>query len=249
MASATDYRDSHKEPGKGRSYDRDFQDLKYRRYFWVWEQQVLRHLLQTKFPGNREIRYLDFACGTGRILAFLEDHVSSAWGVDLSDEMLKVARQSVTKSKLITADLTQTDPFQGQTFDLITAFRFFLNAQADLREQVMKVLARLLKPDGFLVLNVHMNHSSLLAKLVRTKRRLRGLDPYAFNTLAHEEMERLAAVSGLQIVETYHRGVIPIKNENPIIPMWAIHPFEAFASRIPAMRAWSRYVVYVCRSI
>jgi SAM-dependent methyltransferase len=247
MTTASDYRESHQAQEKGRSYESDFEELKYRRYMWSWEQQVLGDILERFFSAGQRIRYLDFACGTGRITRFLEGRVAISYGVDVSDSMLDVARRTLVKTKLIKADITESDPLAGETFDLITAFRFFLNAQEELREKVMMALAKRLDRRGSLVLNVHMNHSCVLARLVRTKRRLLRRDPYALTTLSTERIGQLADRCGLRIVRTYHRGVVPIVNENTPIPLWMIHPLESFASRVPAMRSWARYVVYVCQ--
>jgi hypothetical protein len=116
-----------------------------------------------------------------------------------------------------------------------------------LRQQAITSLARLLRPQGLLVLNVHMNRTCLLARLVRTKRRLLGKDPHAPVTLGRDEVQRLAGDASLRIVRTYHRGVFPVVDESTTLPMWPVHPLEVLASRLPALESWSRYVVYVCR--
>ena len=243
MASGVDYRDSHTSPDKGTSYARDFEELNYRRYLWTWEQGVLRDVVARLSADVPSIDYLDFACGTGRIVGLLEDLVSTSRGVDVSDSMLDVARQNTAKSQLTRVDITTDNPFEKQSFDLITAFRFFLNAQQPLREQAFRSLAKLLKPGGQFVFNVHMNDSCTLAKLVRTKRRLRGQDPRGFNTLSRESVNQLAEQSGLGLARTYHRGVVPIIKESTRIPMWSIHPIESLASKVRGLESWSRYVV------
>lgn len=247
MSSGVDYRDSHKKADKGTSYARDFEQLNYRRYLWNWEQGVLRDVVARLAADVPAIDYLDFACGTGRIVGLLEDLVSTSHGVDVSKSMLDVARQTVTKSTLIEVDITTDHPFEEPSFDLITAFRFFLNAQPSLREEAFTSLAKLLKPGGQFVLNVHMNHSCTLAKLLRIRRRLLGWDPHAFTTLSRPEVEHLADRSGLTIVKTYHRGIVPIVGESTRVPMWTIHPIESLASKIRTLESWSRYVVYVCQ--
>jgi SAM-dependent methyltransferase len=246
MPSHVDYRDSHTAPGKGASYDQNFCDKRYRKYIWSWEQNVLREILKTHLSDRDNIDYLDFACGTGRIVGFLENHVSASWGVDVSGEMLERARAKVKRTDLVHADLTKNSPLGNQKFDLITAFRFFLNAQRELREAAMSSLANHLKDGGILVFNSHMNHSSLTVKTLRTYRRLRGRDPDAITTFGYQDVDDVTRRSGLKIIDTFHRGLVPVFRDDTKIPMWSIHPIESLASKIPSMRNLSRFIIYVC---
>ena len=80
--------------------------------------------------------HLDFACGTGRILEYFAGRVDSSTGVDVSDSMMEVAGRWPPKAELIEADLTQNDVLGDRRFNLITAFRFFPNAEPELRQAV-----------------------------------------------------------------------------------------------------------------
>ena len=91
---------------------------------------------------------LDFACGSGRVLELLEGHVGKATGVDVTESMLEVAADVTERSRLVHADITRSDDLDGEQFDLITAFRFFPNAELDLRHEAMAKLATLLAPGG-----------------------------------------------------------------------------------------------------
>ena len=69
-----------------------FSDAPYRKYIWETEKRILNELLARYFDKRIE-NYLDFACGTGRILAHLEPHARQSVGLDLSESMLEVAAQ------------------------------------------------------------------------------------------------------------------------------------------------------------
>ena len=56
-------------------------------------------------------------------------------------------------------------PFGRQSFDLVTSFRFFGNAQHELRAAVLPALNRALKPGGYLIINSHRNPRSIAALL------------------------------------------------------------------------------------
>jgi predicted TPR repeat methyltransferase len=51
-------------------------------------------------------RVLEFGCGTGPLLARIEDDYETVWGVDADDRMLEAARQRVTDAEVRKADFT-----------------------------------------------------------------------------------------------------------------------------------------------
>ena len=53
--------------------------------------------------------HLDFACGTGRIAATLQERVTKTTGVDISAEMLSVARNRLPGAELVCGDMV-ADP-------------------------------------------------------------------------------------------------------------------------------------------
>ena len=236
---ATDnYTDSHKAPGKGSSYDEHYKNEPWRRFLWGQEQKALQDILQ-RFLADREVRLLDFACGTGRLVGFLEDKVANAVGVDVSEAMLQEARAKLSRTELIQADITQNDVLGDRQFDLITSFRFFLNAEPPLRLAVLEVLVRHLARDGYLVFNNHRNSTS---PLVRHK--------YADakkprNFMSTSEMHELVNQFGLEIIKIYPIGYFPLhKKKTPKAFNIAV---DAMAKRIPCLRNHSESPIAVCR--
>ncbi len=156
------YRCSH--AGKsGRAYDETLNTVSFDRYLAVRESKIAMEIVKGRLIERRE-RYLDFACGTGRILSVLAPFFQEVVGVDISESMLYEARSKVEKASFHVVDLTSRDVDIGR-FDLITAFRFFGNAEPDLRRDVLGVLRSKLRHNGFLLLNNHRNPSSLRAKI------------------------------------------------------------------------------------
>ena len=149
-----DYRFSHMCPGKGRSYHSSFQNSAHRSIIWALEKQILNDIMSYYFSNRHVIAHLDFACGTGRILEYLQNKVKISVGVDISSEMLGVARNNLKACRLIEADLTKNDVLRNEQFDIITAFRFFPNAQPDLRKEVIGCLVTHLKKDGLIILSL-----------------------------------------------------------------------------------------------
>ena len=234
-----DYRQSHLS--KGSDYDADFQRLPRRMLSWKIEQSILRKIV-ARFLPDRTIEYLDFACGTGRILAELENCVTTSTGIDISGSMLEVAKSRTLRSRILQADITRDRVLEGLEFDLITAFRFFPNAQSQLRHEVLGGLACRLKKSGILVFNNHRSTTfsrNRVARVVtRGSRGNSGMSP--------EEVHRLVASKGLEIVATYHVGIVPESETRPFWPRWIIQMVEEAGSRLP-LATFARNLIYVCR--
>lgn len=237
----TDYRLSHQALSKGKSYDKAFKKYPYRAFIWKCEQTILDRIIKQRYY-NQKINYLDFACGTGRILAYLEDRASTATGIDVSTSMLNVAKQNVKRAKLIQADITRDNILANCKYNLITAFRFFPNAQDSLRMEVITILSNSLSPDGYLIFNSHKNPLSLLDRLARVLRR----GSYERGMTFHEA-QSVTKKAGLEIVKVYHAGLLPITENHFILPTPFLRFIESIASACPFCRDLSQYLIFVCK--
>jgi SAM-dependent methyltransferase len=169
------YRESHRGAEKARAYDEDLWDLGAAKGLeWLVEQRLLADVVAT--VGDGKLRSAaDFACGTGRILEFLSGHLPSPTGIDVSPEMLKLARCRCPQATLLRGDVAVEPGLAPGPFDLITAFRFFLNAEPALRSQVLTWMRRSLRPGGAVAANFHLNPASLRGRYLclRTTRATR----------------------------------------------------------------------------
>jgi ubiquinone/menaquinone biosynthesis C-methylase UbiE len=209
---------------------------------WRIEKQILDGIVSENF-GQTRMRLLDFACGTGRILHHLESRASESVGIDLSPSMLEVARAKVRKSEIVEADITRTDVLQDRQFDLVTAFRFFPNAEPELRTEAMLVLKRHLSPRGVLVFNNHKNRDSSICKLARALGRGNPRE----TLMSAEEATDLISMAGLVVAKRYHLGVIPVTEKHPVLPSAMLNTLETFFCRCPQLWRLARYHIYVCR--
>ena len=238
-SSRYDYRTTHTAPAKGMSYEQKFADVPWRAYVWQRERLVLDEVLRRYF-ADRPVRHLDFACGTGRILGHLADRARLSVGVDVSESMLAVARQRPGDAEWIRADITRDDVLARRTFNLITAFRFFPNAQPELRAEALRALARHLTPDGVLLLNNHKNHSSLLCRLAR----LVGKRP---RTMSARDVTELASSVGLVVARTFAIGVLPATDKHMLVPRWCHRLVDRAANALGIAPVLAQNVIYVCR--
>jgi ubiquinone/menaquinone biosynthesis C-methylase UbiE len=159
--ATADYRESHLK--KGTDYDTWLGASPFDAYMARWERYWLTRFVHRAYPSGIA-RYLDFACGTGRITATVAPFARETVGVDISPSMIDVARSKCPGVSFVQTDLTQQKSDLG-TFDLITSFRFFGNAQDELRVAALRAIAGLLNPSGYLVINSHRNPSSLASLL------------------------------------------------------------------------------------
>jgi SAM-dependent methyltransferase len=233
------YTDSHK--GKGRDYHQTFApDVNpHRAMVWRLEQRTLDRIFRDHLsPGK--VSHLDFACGTGRVLGHFLGRVSST-GVDVAPSMMEVARGVAPSAELIEADLTQRDVLGDRRFDLITAFRFFPNAEPELREAVMKVLARHLAPRGVLVFNNHKNRNSLPGRISRF---LGRAEPAP--SMIHAEVRELVEKAGLRILEALPLASLPFSENHLILPVPLLETMERAISGLPVFTGIAQDVIYVC---
>ena len=237
MNTLASYRNSHL--ARGRDYHAIFTSRRHTRVLWDLERRVLDHLLAQHFPSAPP-RHLDFACGTGRILAHLEGRTSVSVGVDVAESMLDVAREVAPRAELRRQDIT-IDPLpSGEAFDLITAFRFFPRAEPELRDSAMGALARLLTDEGLLVFNNHLNETSLMRRVGRRLGRCR------WRAMSHEEVLRLMKPHGLEMVGSWTLGVLPFNDK--VIPLpHLVRAVEWAAARAFRFQRLAQDVVYVVR--
>lgn len=242
MAKGYTYRDSHKYSSKGAEYEEHYETRPWQRFLWSREQQILLKILD-KYFGRSDIHLLDFACGTGRITAFLEDRVKTSTGVDVSASMLAIARTKLKRTEIIEADITADNVLKGRTFNLITAFRFFLNAEPALRRAAMKALAPLLAEDGYFVFNNHHNLGSPWMKLADWRHRQKSPDAI-FNTMSIDQMNELVEEVGLEIRELHPVGFF----HPPKVPVsYRLNrAIDGLACNIKCLKRFSESPIAVC---
>lgn len=192
------YRTSHSSVGYGEHYDQTYQ-RGYYKYQWDYlELPLLVHVLKQEYnKGARSC--LDFACGTGRILHVAEGVFSETTGVDVSESMVSLASERCQRSEIITQDITSA-PLKKQ-FDVITAFRFFLNAEPELQKSVLSAIHENLAENGCLIANVHVNQSSILGRIYHLRNTM--LRRTVANTLGFEEFRQILRDNKFQVEEVY----------------------------------------------
>ena len=121
------------------------------------DRELLTHLA-TRVKGNGAI--CDMGCGPGHIAHFLHDAGTNVFGLDLSPRMIEEARHlnpgiSFRQGNMLALDLPDAS-LAG-----IAAFYAIVNLPKASLPQVFREMARVLKPDGLLLLAFHVGDETL----------------------------------------------------------------------------------------
>jgi len=125
-----------------------------------------------------------------------------------------------------------------ETFDVVTAFRFFLNAEDQLKREALKAINQQLKDGGRLVCNVHMNATSPIGLVCRLLNW--SLGRTVRNTLSETRFKKLLTASGFLVEEVIPYGYLPRPGRFlPGICEALIEPFEKLSRtlRVPGQLA------------
>jgi SAM-dependent methyltransferase len=109
-------------------------------------------------------RILDFGCGAGRMIRWLEREAEQGetWGCDISGDHIHWAQQNLRPPfRFFTCTSLPTLPFADGQFDLVYAGSVFTHV-GDLAQAWLLELRRVLRPGGHAYLTVHDRHTSAL---------------------------------------------------------------------------------------
>jgi SAM-dependent methyltransferase len=179
-------------------------------YFETLWSQIERPLLRRELIRAHEAgarNALDFACGTGRITELNEEIFENSTGVDVSGEMLGIAKQRCTATTFLKADLTLDKGVYIEPQDVLTAFRFLLNAEDSLRDQALQTWRSILRPGGTVLANAHWNSTSPAGVAYRVRNRLRRMD--SPRTIGVSEFVKLFERHGYVVQQVIRYGLWP----------------------------------------
>ncbi len=95
---------------------------------------------------------LDVGCGTGFLIDILTRQKAAKYcGVDLSDEMIRVANEKTIKGAEFRTGSADKLPYPDETFDIVTCSQSFHHYPYP--EEAMQEALRVLKPGGLYILS------------------------------------------------------------------------------------------------
>lgn len=100
---------------------------------------------------SAESHVLDIGCGSGLFIKLADATGATITGIDVSEELLKIARERNPAVTLLNQDM-ELLPFSENSFDMVSGFNS-LQYAADI-QKVLEEIKRVLKDDGKLVIGV-----------------------------------------------------------------------------------------------
>ncbi len=226
---------------------------KHIRLIYELEKEMLDKLFEE--TGSTDKSVMDFACGSGRWTQYLEKKFAECVGVDVSKEMVTVAEGKCQKAKFVVTDITADtvdEAIEGKQFDMITAFRFFKNAEQDLRRSVVAKLPKYLKEDGLLIFDVHLNTWSFMGLLAQIIARL-GLKnilktgQLTIRTMSLGDVRRLFEDNNLEIADFWGMGLLPGRSNYTLLPWKWLKNLEGWFTKRKVLRSASYNLLIVAR--
>ena len=121
------------------------------RYAFNWSRvaEAIKKM-QIKTGSN----LLDLGCGNGRVIDILKSTGVNYTGLDISEELIKLAQEKYPKEKFIVGDLLGT-PFGDSEFDYVLSLATLHHIPSEeLRLKALEEVHRILKPSGTFLITV-----------------------------------------------------------------------------------------------
>lgn len=160
--------------------------------FWMkgFQRQVFKEL-----ELNENTKLLDVGCGTGQFLSKLNELKGPAklYGIDISEEMLKKAKQRLgSAAELKIADV-HVLPFKENYFDYVISTEAFHHYGSQL--SALKEMKRVAKPGRRIIISDINFFFKLIHQLFEK------LEPGCVKVNSKKEMRKLFAEAGLTVIK------------------------------------------------
>ena len=122
------------------------------------------------------------------------------------NKTISIAKIKVKNARLVVGGVSENDDILAPYYDVITLFRFILNAEPLLRNKVMNCLAcHLHDPEDRLIFNVQGNKHDLRHLTIKWRPR----HGERINEMTYKEIRQVVEYCGLEIESWYGFGVFP----------------------------------------
>jgi len=192
------------DPQSAANYDSYRRSTRLRRRLENMELDAIQWAIK-KLP--KSYRVLDVPCGTGRLLQPLIRHFAFVQGVDLSSEMLNIARSryaGVQNVAFCKADATAL-PFQDDEFDCVSSVRFFGHTPPDVRLGVLREMRRVTRYHVVAIVYAR-------DRLINLRKRLRRIvrpDRYTWYPFSSRK----------EVIRTFHKAGLSVQTIRSLMPM------------------------------
>jgi SAM-dependent methyltransferase len=129
-------------------------------FFWTGRESV-RETERTLAIASRSLEsfesILDFGCGCGRMLLWMEElsRTSTLYGTDIDDEAIAWCRENIPYATTSVNGGDPPLPFADGSFDLVFNHSVFTHIDERRQDAWLTELRRVVRPSGFVVLSTH----------------------------------------------------------------------------------------------
>ncbi len=145
---------------------------------------------------NKKSKTLQIGCGVGRIEKCLVKKVGECVGVDISESMIKQARQNVPNGKFVISDGKKL-PFVDNYFDFIYSVLVFQHMPRSMFEANLKEVSRVLKPGGKFFFQIPLDEKGI-------KENPSESNPWLLRYYKRAGVEKLLKVYKFKILKTFY---------------------------------------------
>jgi ubiquinone/menaquinone biosynthesis C-methylase UbiE len=153
--------------------------------------ELLEEIVRPKLGSLQGLALLDVGCGTGTTDRHFASRVRELHGVDVSEEMLVRARRTVPSAEFSWYDGEKL-PFADDSFDVAVAICVLHHVPVSERFNVVREMARVTRPEGFVAIFEHNPFNPLTRHAVNTC----ALDRDAVLLPSSESVELLRDAAG-----------------------------------------------------
>ena len=149
-------------------------------------------------PENTKI--LDIGCGSGQFTKYFSEKGFTTIGIDVSEEMLKIARKKVLNCEFKFMDMRELE-FNNEEFDGLFVFYSLYHLSKKDVPLALKEFNRVLKPNGIIMLALQEGKDEKV--IVEPLDKSKKIFVDHFET---EEINNLLKKNGFQVLKNYSRS-------------------------------------------
>lgn len=166
----------------------------YSKYPKISCKDVAQRLRNTEYQS-----LLDIGCGTGYLIDILQKQKNALYcGIDLSPEMLKMAKQKLPQSVYLTEGSADSLPYEDNSFDVVTCIQSFHHYPKP--EKSMSEAYRVLKPGGlYIISDTGMGNCPKFIYSIYNNFIVKKLNTGDYATYNKRDIQNMMTLSGFKI--------------------------------------------------
>lgn len=170
-------------------------------------------------------RVLDVATGTGRFSLALAEMGLDVTAIDLTANMLQVARHRAKHDQITGVHFRLADarhlPFADDTFDAVVSMRFLHLIPEDMQGDLIREMQRVLRPGGLLILGFSSPLYGLCCGLIReVQRRYVRKEMGEGYLWPHRVKSKFGELEAIEVKGLYLPGLSSLAKFNKRLALW-----------------------------